>query len=64
MSISLAGMLVMFSGIFVVLMVILEILPGLNDVTKVTFIAIGLFFVVTGAIIRYKGLKSEMQQKK
>lgn len=64
MSISLAGMLVMFSGIFVVMMVILEIMPWLNDATKVTFLAIGLVFVVAGAIIRYKGLKSEMKNMK
>lgn len=64
MSISLAGMLVMFSGIFVVMMVILEVLPWLNDTTKVVFIGIGLVFVVTGATIRYKGLKSEMKNGK
>lgn len=64
MSIALAGMLVMFSGIFVVMMVILEVLPWLNDTTKVVFIAIGLTFVVTGAVIRFKALKSEMKQQK
>lgn len=63
MSISLAGMLVMFSGIFVVLMVIFEVLPWLNDATKIVFIGIGLSFVLTGAIVRYKGLKSEMKQQ-
>lgn len=52
----------MFSGIFVVMMVILEIMPWLNDATKVTFLAIGLVFVVTGAIIRYKGMKADIKQ--
>lgn len=64
MSIALAGMLVMFSGIFVVMMVILEVLPWLNDMTKVAFIVIGLTFVVAGAVIRFKALKSEMKQQK
>lgn len=64
MSIVTAGMLISFSGMFVVAIAILGILPKEPLVMHYTFIGIGWVFILIGIGIRIWGLKVERQQKK
>ena len=63
MSLVMAGLLVSFSGMVVVVIAIFGIVPD-NQSLKYAFMVIGWVFIIIGLIIRYKGLKIERQQKK
>lgn len=64
MSIVTAGMLISFSGMFVVAAAILGILPKEPLVMHYTFIGIGWVFILIGVGVRIWGMKLERKYKK
>ena len=63
MSIVMAGLLVSISGMAVVAVTILGIIPPENKPLQLAFIGIGWVFIIIGMIIRWKGMKIERAQE-
>lgn len=63
MSIVTAGLLVSFSGIFVVCLGLFDVIPNSNQTLNYIFIGIGWIFILIGIVIRIVGMKMEKKYK-
>lgn len=66
MSIVLAGLLITMSGISVVAVAIIGVIPDGYEKFELSLVAIGWVFIIFGMFVRWKGLKleREMEERK